>query len=99
VPPYPTLTRPSSTITGTFRAPRVCRSISSRSAADFFTSRYSTAYPLAANASRASEVWGQPSLPKMVTRLSVGTAFIIAPPRARVVHVVTLFTLFTLFTL
>lgn len=46
---------------------------------DFFTLRYSTAYPFAANASRASEVWGQPSLPKMVTRLSLGMSFIIAP--------------------
>ena len=73
------VTVPPSTITGTFRAPLVCRSISSRSVADFFTLRYSTAYPLAANASRASEVWGQPSLPKIVTRLSVVMPFIIAP--------------------
>ena len=73
------VTVPPSTITGTFRAPFVCRSISSRSVADFFTLRYSTAYPFAANASRASEVWGQPSLPKIVTRLSVVMPFIIAP--------------------
>lgn len=75
------VTVPPSTITGTFRAPLLCRSISSRWAADFFTLRYSTAKPFAANASRASEVKGQPSLPKMVTRLSVAMASII-PPRA-----------------
>jgi hypothetical protein len=72
VPPYPTVTRPSSTITGTRRSPFVWTSISSMCGADFFTFLYSTAYPFAANASRASEVWGQPSLPKMTTRLSVG---------------------------
>jgi hypothetical protein len=57
------VTVPFSTITGTFRTPLVCASISSSWAADFFTLRYSTAYPFAANASRASDVKGQPSLP------------------------------------
>jgi hypothetical protein len=58
-------------MTGTRRPPPVFMSISARSAADFLTSRYSTAYPFAAYASRASAVWGQPSLPKIVTRFSV----------------------------
>ena len=57
------MTVPFSTMTGTFRAPFVCASISSSWAADFLTLRYSTAYPFAANASRASDVKGQPSLP------------------------------------
>jgi|SoiMethySBSTD1v2_1073268.scaffolds.fasta_scaffold25158_2 hypothetical protein len=39
VPPYPMVTVASSTITGTLRCPLVCRSISSRSGADFFTFR------------------------------------------------------------
>ena len=87
VPPYPTVTRPALDASPAPSArPFVCRSISSRSVADFFTLRYSTAYPLAANASRASEVWGQPSLPKMMTRLSVAMPSLSLPPRAHVVR-------------
>ena len=47
---------PSSRMTGTRREPFECSSISVSWAADFLTFRYSTSYPFAANASRASEV-------------------------------------------
>jgi hypothetical protein len=60
-----------STSTGTWRPPRVSRSISSRAWASAFTSRYITTKPSLLLASRALKVKGQVCLPKMVISLAI----------------------------
>jgi hypothetical protein len=61
------VTLSSSTMTGTSRRPLLYASIRWRSAALFLTSKYSTVQPRCAKASRASDVYGQVSLPKIRT--------------------------------
>jgi hypothetical protein len=57
------LTLPSSTMMGTLRRPPECLSISGMRLASRATLTYSNWIPLAVNASRAAEVYGQLSLP------------------------------------
>jgi hypothetical protein len=56
VPPYPMVTRPASTITGTRRCPPLCSSIFAKLSGSSFTSKYSTETPFSSKASRAAVV-------------------------------------------
>ncbi len=64
LPPYPMDTLSPSTITGTFRSPPECLSISFSLASSFLTSKYSASFP---KAEMAFSVKGQPALPYIMT--------------------------------
>jgi hypothetical protein len=77
------VTRPRSTMSGTRRSPPESSRKRAIAAASFFTSWYSTGTPLAPNSSRAADVYGQVSLPKMSTGSAIARSLrpnIILPP-------------------